>query len=117
MKRFQLYLLLFVIFFHINKIYGQTYEERYNLNFAHFNDSVPNWISFVNQSSVMIDSATVYHHKHPLKISPQKKWAKLQFPASLSSTLFNMILLPEAPIDTIEIRMTSKQKNLKQSLK
>ena len=115
MKRFLLYLLLFVIFFHINKIYGQTYEERYNLNFAHFNDSVPNWISFVNQSNVMIDSATVYHHKHPLKISPQKKWARLQIPASLSSTLFNMILLPEAPIDTIEIRMTSKQKNLKQA--
>lgn len=115
MKRFLLYLLLFVIFFHINKIYGQTYEERYNLNFAHFNDSVPNWISFVNQSSMMIDSTVVYLHKHPLKISPQKKWAKLQIPASLSSTLFNMILLPEAPIDTIEIRMTSKQKNLKQA--
>ena len=63
----------------------------------------------------MIDSTVVYLHKHPLKISPQKKWARLQLPASLSSTLFNMILLPEAPIDTIEIRMTSKQKNLKQA--
>ncbi|MBR6445143.1 MAG: erythromycin esterase family protein [Prevotella sp.] len=115
MKRFQLYLLLFVIFFHINKIYGQTYEERYNLDFAHFNDSVSNWTFYINQSSVMIDSTVVYHRKHPLKISPQKKWARLQFPASLSSTLFNMILLPEAPIDTIEIRMTSKQKNLKQA--
>lgn len=108
-------LLFFLIFCPINKVCGQTYEERYNLNFAHLNDSVPNWILFINQSSVMIDSATVYHHKHPLKISPQKKWARLQIPAFLSSSFLNTILLPDAPIDTIEIRLTSKQKNLKQA--
>lgn len=107
MRNLYLSILIFFLFIHFNSN-GQEngYSNQYNLNFNNFNDSIDTWILYLNQSFIKIDSSVVYKNKHPLKFYP------IGDQSAFNCSFFQRILLPEVQFDMIEVRLTSKAKNV-----
>lgn len=91
-----------------------SYTKRYNLDFSYSQDSMFTWVQSLVFAGLGIDSSSTYKGKYPYKIYSlqqaeiwgKDKWYHLNYEAS------QQILLPEGEFSTIEVRVTSKMKNI-----
>ncbi len=111
-KIFKLVLIISIIIFcKINIIYGQTYEETYNLNFKFVDNIFHGWIFDANNSSIHFCADTSDLHK-PIKFSQTEGWGYRE-KMNLNIYSSKMILLPELSKSPLKIKISYKSKNLK----
>lgn len=104
-----LLLIALITFPRINYAKGQTYEEKYNLDFR-IVDNFYGWYSDVNNSYIRfsVDSTDI---NHPIKFSQAERWG---FREKMSLTLYmpQLLLLPAFSDSLLEVKISYKCKNL-----
>lgn len=109
-KRFILLLFAcFIVFFHIDYVRGQTYEEKYNLNFR-IVDNSHKWFSDFNNSYIRfsVDSTDI---NQPIKFSQAERW---KYREKMNMNLrAPLLLLPVIPDSLLRVKISYKCKNLK----
>lgn len=103
-------ILSIIIFCKINNIYGQTYEETYNLNFKIVDNDFRGWLPDVNDSyiSYVVDTTDL---GGSIKFFQKERWG---FREKMNLNTFNsVILLPPLSDDILKVKISYKSKNLK----
>lgn len=112
MKRlfYLLLLISFAIFFQENGVKGQTYEEKYNLNFRITNNRFPGWSFDPNESAFKLESDTT-DIKLPLKLSQAEHWG---FRELMDLNMFSSknMLLPTLSDSLLKVKISYRSKNL-----
>jgi len=103
-------ILSIIIFCKINNIYGQTYEETYNLNFKIVDNVFRGWIADVNDSYISYVTDTT-DLSGPIKFFQKERWG---FREKMNlNTYSSVILLPPLSDDILKVEISYKSKNLK----
>lgn len=103
-------ILSIIIFCKINNIYGQTYEETYNLNFKIVDNVFRGWIADVNDSYISYVTDTT-DLGGSIKFFQKERWG---FREKMNLNTFNsVILLPPLSDDILKVKISYKSKNLK----
>lgn len=103
-------ILSIIIFCKINNIYGQTYEETYNLNFKIVDNVFRGWIADVNDSYISYVTDTT-DLSGSIKFFQKERWG---FREKMNLNTFNsVILLPPLSDDILKVKISYKSKNLK----
>ncbi len=103
-------ILSIIIFCKINNIYGQTYEETYNLNFKIIDNVFRGWIADVNDSYISYVTDTT-DLSGPIKFFQKERWG---FREKMNlNTYSSVILLPPLSDDILKVEISYKSKNLK----
>lgn len=104
-----LLLIALITFPRINYVKGQTYEEKYSLDFR-IVDNFYGWYSDVNNSYIRfsVDSTDI---NHPIKFSQAERWG---FREKMNLTLYipQLLLLPAFSDSLLEVKISYKCKNL-----
>lgn len=103
-------ILSIIIFCKINNIYGQTYEETYNLNFKIVDNVFRGWLPDVNNSylSYVTDTTDL---SGPIRFFQKERWG---FREKMNlNTYSSVILLPPLSDDILKVKISYKSKNLK----
>ncbi len=103
-------ILSIIIFCKINNIYGQTYEETYNLNFKIVDNDFRGWFPDVNNSYISYVTDTT-DLGGSIKFFQKERWG---FREKMNLNTFNsVILLPPLSDDILKVKISYKSKNLK----
>lgn len=103
-------ILSIIIFCKINNIYGQTYEETYNLNFKIVDNVFRGWIADVNDSYISYVTDTT-DLSGPIRFFQKERWG---FREKMNlNTYSSVILLPPLSDDILKVKISYKSKNLK----
>lgn len=103
-------ILSIIIFCKINNIYGQTYEETYNLNFKIVDNVFRGWIADVNDSYISYVTDTT-DLSGPIRFFQKERWG---FREKMNlNTYSSVILLPPLSDDILKVEISYKSKNLK----
>lgn len=99
-----------IIFCKINSIYGQTYEDVYNLNFKTVNNICYGWTPKVNHSAIRCETDTTDLNR-PIIFSQKEVWG---FREKMNLNLYSsMILLPKLNEGALKVKAAYKSKHLK----
>jgi len=100
-----------IIFCKINNIYGQTYEETYNLNFKIVDNVFRGWIADVNDSYISYETDTT-DLCGSIRFFQKERWG---FREKMNlNTYSSVILLPSLSSDIlkVEISYNFKSRNI-----
>ncbi len=103
-------ILSIIIFCKINNIYGQTYEETYNLNFKIVDNVFHGWYPDINDSymSYVTDTTDL---GGSIKFFQKERWG---FREKMNLNMCSsVILLPSLSDDILKVEISYKSKNLK----
>lgn len=96
-------------FFHIDDARGQTFEEKYSLNFRIVDNSLE-WFSDTNNSKIHFCVDSTDNHL-PIKFSQAEKWG---FREKMNMNLHaSLLLLPALPDSLLQVKISYTCKNLK----
>lgn len=99
-----------IIFCKINNIYGQTYEETYNLNSKIVDNVFRGWIADVNDSYISYETDTT-DLGGSIRFFQKERWG---FREKMNlNTYSSVILLPSLSDDILKVKISYKSKNLK----
>lgn len=110
-KIFKLVLIISIIIFcKINIIYGQTYEETYNLNFKIVDNVFHGWYPDINDSYISYVTDTT-DLGGSIKFFQKERWG---FREKMNLNMCSsVILLPSLSGDILKVEISYKSKNLK----
>ncbi|RNC63802.1 erythromycin esterase family protein [Proteiniphilum sp. X52] len=113
MKKLFILLVLayFIIFFHIDYARGQTYEDKYNLNFRIVNNIFHGWTFDANNSDIRFNTDTTDINK-PIKFLQTERWG---FREKMNLNMYSSknILLPTLSDSLLKVKIFYKSNNIK----
>lgn len=106
-----LFLVSLIVFLQIDNVRGQTYEEKYNLNFRIADNTFHGWFFDANNSDISFKTDTTDINQS-IKFSQTERWG---FREKINLNIYSSksILLPTLPDNLLKVKIFYKSKNLK----